>query len=106
MQVLDFLRSGGYRLAETAQSTALARRRSYRRNNGEIDYRRSFGDSSGFEAEEIHDKVLIRFVGPETEEVRALNGYALVLENCGFRVESGADPHHEGRQALRVLPKL
>lgn len=106
MQVLDFLHSGGYRLAETAQRTALARRRPYRWSCGEIDHRRVFGDFSGFEAQEIQDHVLIRFIGPEADESRALDGYARVLENCGFRVERDADPHHGERMALRVLPRL
>lgn len=102
-QVTDFLCCGGYRLARTAQETALARRRPYRRLDGEIDHRRVlFGDFSGFEAEEISGQVLVRFVGPEADEARALDGYARVLGNCGFPLMCDQDPRRPKRRAIRV----
>lgn len=105
-QVTDFLCCGGYRLAETAQETALARRRTYRRLDGEIDHKRVlFGDFSGFEAEEISGQVLVRFVGPEADEARALDGYARVLGNCGFPLVLDQDPRCPERSVIRVSAK-
>lgn len=107
MQVMDFLCCGGYRTAKAAQETAVARRATYRRLDGEIDYRRVlFGDFSGFEAEENGDRVLIRFIGADADENRALDGYARVLGNCGFPVERIVDPQNAGREAIRVSARV
>jgi hypothetical protein len=106
-QVKDFLMCGGYRSAETAQSTALARRGTYQRLDGEITYGRAlFGDFSGFEIEEYPAEVLVRFVGPAHEENQALEGYARVLENCGFVIERGTDPQRGEHRVIRIASKV
>lgn len=102
VQVWDFLCSGGYRSAKAAQETAVARRRPYRRLDGEIDYKRVFGDFSGFETEDVPGQVLVRFIGPGADETGALDGYARVLGNCGFRIGRDVDPKRAGREVIRV----
>lgn len=105
-EIMEFLRSGGYRSAETAQNTALSRRKFYLRGDGEADrHRPLFGDFSGFETEESDDAVLVRFVGPADLETGTLLGYTHVLKNCGFPVEPTEDPQREGRRALQVTPR-
>lgn len=105
-EIMEFLRSGGYRSAETAQNTALSRRKFYLRGDGEADrHRPLFGDFYGFEAEEMPGAVLVRFVGPADLETGTLLGYTHVLKNCGFPVETTEDPQREGRLALQVVPR-
>lgn len=105
-EVMDFLRCGGYRSAKTAQQTALGRRKSYRRGDGEVDrHRVLFGDFFGFEVDEKEGQALVRFIGPRGDEESALAGYRRILHNCGFGIEERADPERGEHRALYVSPR-
>lgn len=105
-EVMDFLRCGGYRSAKTAQQTALGRRKSYRRGDGEVDrHRVLFGDFFGFEVDEEEGRALVRFIGPRSDEESALAGYRRILHNCGFGIEECADPERGEHRALYVSPR-
>ena len=105
-EIMEVLRSGGYRSAKTAQRTALCRRKPYLRGDGEVDrHRVLFGDFFGFRVDEEEGRVLVRFVGPQGDEGSALAGYRRILHNCGFGIEEHADPERGGHRALYVSPR-